>query len=151
MTTSPHSSVHHTLMAQTSRTGQVMDSLPRTARVHVRVNVTGVGETRLYGHKHVQFGALMLEEPAFTFGIVARHSIGNGSMPYASAVVLGWHKNSNGLYTGADVGFKVMSANPKIALAFSLTFEGQTLRAATGHDGSLGQESTSPNHFTGGI
>lgn len=139
----------HTMQAKASRTGQVLDSAPRPSRVRFIVDVTGVGESRLIGSAALDFGALMLDEPSFSFGVIAASSIPVGGMPQATAIVLRYIKNSNDSYIGAEMGFNVQSLNSKIHLQFSLTFEAITLRSTVGNTSTQGSTSGAVNLFTG--
>ena len=116
----------------TSRQREAAQAQPRPSRVRVNCLVTGVGETRLKGPKGIQFNAAMLEQPTFSFGVVAIDTIARGQMPLATAVVLAWKKNSRGMYIGADMGFIVESVRTNIRLRFTLTFEGVSLRTTAG-------------------
>jgi hypothetical protein len=116
----------------TSRQRETAQAQPRPSRVRVNCLVTGVGETRLKGAKAVQFNTAMLEQPTFSFGMVAIDNVGFGQIPVGSAVVLAWKRNSRGMYTGAEMGFVVQSTKPTIRIRFTLTFEGVSLRTTAG-------------------
>lgn len=110
------------------------EALARPARIRFFVDVQGTGETRLTGKAGIQFGAYMLEEPTFTWGVAAAagREIAIGQLPLCTAVVLKYQTTSNEkFFTGADVGFAVESGDVGSRLKFSLTFEGVTLRAST--------------------
>jgi hypothetical protein len=105
------------------------EAVPRPARVRFFVNVTSVGEgeTRMKG---LSFGALMLEEPTFSWGLIAIDQLPVDSVPLATACVLKWSNNDNGIFTGCDLGFRMMgSMESTLRYKFSLTFEGSTLRS----------------------
>lgn len=120
--------VHH-INRQTAKQREAAQANPRPSRVRFKIRVSGVGETRLQGAAALKFGATMMEEPSFTFGCVAKSTIAPGNLPLATAIVTRWLKTSNGLYYGAEMGFKVESADYNMAMHFSLTFEGSTLRS----------------------
>lgn len=141
--TTPQSTAHSTLRAQAGRAIQMSESAPRSSRVRFSVVVTGTGETRLAGRQRIEFGTLMLEEPTFTFGVIANGEIPLGAMPQATAVVLSYARGRNNLYTAAEVGFRVVSSRSNISLKFSLTFEGTALRSTAGIDSALGVTSAS--------
>lgn len=100
------------------------ESLARPTRLRFKVMVSGIGQTKLTGAKGINFGAFLLEEPSFVFGMVADGAIAN--VPLGSAMVLGW-KTDGKFWTGADLGFVIESDVP-IKAAFSLIFEGTSLR-----------------------
>lgn len=105
------------------------EAVPRPARVrfHVNVSGTGDGQARMDG---LNFGALMLEEPTFSWGIAAIDQLPTGAIPLATACVLNWIKNDNDIYTGCDIGFRMSGiAGQTLHYRFSLTFEGSTLRS----------------------
>lgn len=143
------STAFHTLQAKASRTGQVLDSAPRPSRVRFIVDVNGVGESRLIGDAALDFGALMLDEPSFSFGVIAASPIPVGGMPTATAIVLRYLTNSNDSFVGAEMGFSVQSLNSKIHLQFSLTFEAITLRSTVGNSTSQGSTSGGINYYRG--
>lgn len=144
----PTSTAHGTLQAQAARAVQVAESAPRTSRVRFTVLVTGVGETRLTGRNRIEFGTLLLEEPSFSFGVAAAGPVPVGQMPSATAVVLQYVQSKAGLYTAAEVGFRVISGRSNIRLKFSLTFEGSALRSTAGVDQALGM-SGAVNRYKG--
>lgn len=125
--------IYGALNQQTARQREVMQHSPRPSRIRFSVQTSGVGETRLTGLHAIDFSALMLEEPSFSFGVVAVGSLPQGQLPLATATVLKWNLTKAGLYTGAELGFKVECANYAVRLKWSLTFEGSTLRASTGN------------------
>lgn len=94
---------------------------------------------------------MMVEEPAFSYGVIAAGPVAIGAMPMATAVVLSWVKNQNGLYTGAEMGFAIDSLDTNIALKFSLTYESTAFRATVGTDASLGQNADTMNTFRGTV
>lgn len=149
MSLPPRSNVHQTLQNKASRSFQVQDSEPRPVRVRFAVRIGGSGESRLIGQNAIQFGALMLEEPSMSFGLIATSTIPEGSVPQGTAIVLRYLKNANGLYTGAEMGFNVYSSDPSIIVRFSLTFEAAALRSAVGHDGLLGNPTQGQNTYQG--
>lgn len=132
-----------------SRARNQQEAAPRPARVRFIVNVTGsgAGESRLPG---LNFGALILEEPTFSWGLIALDPLPVGAIPLATACVLTWQANDNGIYTGADVGFRMDGDGTTRRYKFSLTFEGSTLRSTantgmnvTPEDGAIiGQQAT---------
>lgn len=143
------SSIKHELGIQDSRRREVAQNLPRPARIRMTVATQGVGETRMLGKNGISFGAFLLEEPSFSFGVLLdqAHAPKNG-LPVATATVLRWHTNKQGLYIGADVGLTVFcpfisssgvtgTTSPTdptatMRLRFSLTFEANALRSTHG-------------------
>lgn len=144
----PRSEIHTAMQRQASRHREANQSQPRPARVRFSVRTKGVGEIRLVGAKGIVFGALMLEEPTLSFGVVADEPLQLGQLPLATAVVLGWKKNANGVYLGADMGFKVECAKSDVQLRFDLSFEGSTMRSTFGH-GTSTTTDTGKNQFGG--
>lgn len=136
------------MLRQAGRQREVSQHLPRPARVRFAVRTKGVGETRLVGAKGLDFGALMLDEPTFSFGVVADEPLKNGQLPLATATVLAYKKNANGAWVGADVAFKVECAKSDVQLKFDLTFEASTLRSTVGN-GTNTAASTATNGYTG--
>lgn len=124
--------IHATVASVTARQREVAQGQARQSRVRFLVVVTGVGETRLTGSSAIMLGCFMMEEPTFSFGCTAVGSLPEGGLPLATAVVLGYTVNSQGLYTAAAMGFKVESSKFDIRLRFSLTFEGVALRTTAG-------------------
>ncbi len=112
-----------------ARQREIAQAVPRASRVRFIVNVTGVGETRL---PFVGFGAFMLDEPTFSFGVIARTPLTVGQLPLATATVTKWRRNSRGMYVGAEVGFRIESIEMNTRLKFSLTFEATALRTTAG-------------------
>jgi len=104
------------------------EAIPRPARIRFIVNVTGFGqgEARLQG---LSFGALVLEEPTFSWGLIALDALPVGSVPLATACILSWQANEEGIYTAADIGFRMAGPTQSYRYKFSLTFEGSTLRS----------------------
>lgn len=148
----PQFNVHQALQRKAAASLQVADSQPRSSRVRFTVKVDGVGETRLEGAKGIDFGTLMIDEPTFSFGVIATGPMAAGSLPQATAIVLNWQRNSQGLYIGADMGFVVNAYQSSVSLRYSLTFEGSAFRASTGHDGALGNPSpTGQNTYRGAL
>lgn len=114
-----------------ARVREQSESVARPARIRFFADVFGSGETRLTGRAGIQFGAYMMEEPTFTWGVTSAtiNPIPVGQLPVCSAIVLGYQTTSEGkFFTGADIGFVVESGDPTMRLKFSLTFEGVTLR-----------------------
>lgn len=142
--------IHTALLAQQSKTREVSQHTPRPARVRYSVSTVGVGESRLTGTQAIDFGALMLDEPSFSFGIVAVDSLSVGQLPLCTAIVTKWIKNDNGAYTGAEVAFKVECAKSNVHLKFSLTFEGSTLRSTLGN-GTTTTAAATTNSYTGDL
>jgi hypothetical protein len=128
----PLTRIHGEFATQAARAREQAQSVPRPARIRFSVKTTGTGESRMVGPKAINFLAFMLEEPTFTWGVQAAQTIAPGDLPLCTAIVLGYIKNGNGLYTGAELGFVVDSENPNVRLTFSLTFEGSTLRSTSG-------------------
>lgn len=120
------------LARQAARKREVAEAIPRPARVRFAVKTTGIGETRMTGKQAIQFNANMIEEPTFSYGVVALSQLKVGELPLATATVLKWVLNDRGLYTGAEVGFRVESLLYTVVLKFTLTFEGSTLRTTHG-------------------
>ena len=107
------------------------EAVPRPARIRFLVNVTSVGqgEIRLEG---LNFGCLVLQEPSFSWGLVAVDPIPVGSVPLATACVLKWATNDNDIFTGCDIGFRMSGVlGASLRYKFSLTFEGSTLRSVS--------------------
>lgn len=129
----PRSELHLAMQRQAAKHREMNQALPRPARVRFSVTTKGVGETRLTGAKSIQFGALMLEEPSMTYGVVASQPLALGQLPLATAIVLAWRKNSNGVYVGCEMGFKIECAKSDVELRFDLTFEASTLRSTFSH------------------
>lgn len=147
--TTPRSTSFQTLQAHASKSGKVLDSAPRPSRVRFIVDVQGVGESRLTGDKALSFGAIMLDEPSFSFGVIAASPIPFGGMPTATAIVLDYIQNEQGSYVGAEIGFNVDSLQTNIHLQFSLTFEGIALRSTVGHTTTQGSTSGAVNSYRG--
>jgi hypothetical protein len=74
----------------------------------------------------------MLDEPTFSWGVVALDSLKVGELPMCTASVLNWQTTAQGLYVGAEVGFKVESMLYTVRLKFTLTFEASTMRTTVG-------------------
>lgn len=119
------------IQARTSRAREGDQAAPRPARVRFSVRTQGVGESRLVGAHAIDFGALMLDEPTFSFGVVTLDNLKVGELPLATATVLRW-KQTGGLWAGAEVGFRVESMRYTIRLVFNLIFEGSTMRSTVG-------------------
>lgn len=146
-----HSTMHATLAAKAAKAMQVAESQPRPSRVNFTVSIRGAGETRLIGNRAIQFGVMMLDEPAFSYGVIATGPVAQGAMPMATAIVLDYVKNQNGLYVGAEMGFVVDSLDTNISLKFSLTYEAAAFRASVGTDATLGENSATMNEYRGTV
>lgn len=123
--------LHHALATQAGRARETAQSGPRPARIRMSVRTVGIGETRLVGRHALNFGASLLEEPSFTWGVQALGSIAGNNMPLCTAIVLRYLTGGTGagrLYVGAEMGFRIDSDDSNITLLFSLTFEASTLR-----------------------
>lgn len=121
--------IHHALALQAGRAREADQRSPRPARIRLSVKTVGIGETRLLGRSAVQFGASLLDEPSFTWGVQALGPVAANNLPICTAIVLRYLITGNRLYTGAEMGFRIDSDDSNIALQFSLTFEAATLRA----------------------
>lgn len=148
--TGPLVRLQHHAQIQDARSRELAQALPRPARVRLSVRTVGIGESRLVGRHGVSFGAFMLEEPTFTFGVQCLETLAKGELPLATAMVLGYRRNANGLYLGADMGFRIESSRFNIRLNFSLTFEGSTLRSTAGTQATL-PTARGANTFTGPV
>lgn len=126
--------VHRAILQQNARQREAAQAAPRPARVRFIVRTVGVGESRLIGSTALNFNAYMLEEPTFSWGVVAVDPLPVGMLPFCTATVLTYRTSSTGLYTGAELGFKIESLKTDIHLKFDLTFEGSTLRSTSGVD-----------------
>lgn len=124
--------LHATLQAQAARRRESDQNAPRPARVRFCVNTLGTGESRMEGTKGITFNATMLEEPTFTWGVIVTSKVAINELPMCTAMVLRFKRNNAGLYTGADVAFRVDCYKDDVRLKFNLTFEASTLRAGTG-------------------
>jgi hypothetical protein len=140
--------IHVALQRQAGKQREISQHLPRPARVRFAVKTKGVGETRLTGVKALDFGALMLDEPTFSFGVVAQEPLQIGQLPLCTATVLSYTKNTNGAWVGAEIAFKVECAKSDVQLKFDLTFEASTLRSTIGN-GTNTSTSTATNDYTG--
>lgn len=120
------------LQRQAGRARQDDQAAPRPARVRFSVKTQGIGESRLVNKQAIDFGAYMLDEPTFSYGVVALDPLQVGELPLATATVLRWKLTSGGLWAGAEVGFRVESMRYTIRLMFNLTFEGSTMRSTLG-------------------
>ncbi len=146
--TEPQSELHHIAATRAARAREQSEAAPRNARLHFSALVTGAGESRLDGSKALKFGTLLMDEPAFTWGAVSTGPVPKGAVPVASAIVLRWIKGANGLYAGAELGFRIQSSQQRVALRFTLVFEGVALRSTAGVTSSLGDNSA-VNLYTG--
>jgi hypothetical protein len=114
-------------IAGRNRNQQEAVARPARVRFIIEVRGSGQGETRLAG---LNFGAFILEEPTFSWGIMALDPLPVGSVPLATACILAWRSTDTGIYSGADVGFTMDSSDTTTRrYKFSLTFEGSTLRS----------------------
>lgn len=127
--------IHAAIQSVTNRQREQAQSAPRPARVRFTIRTAGTGETRLLGAAAIKFGAQMMEEPSFSFGLIAGEPLRQGQLPLATATVLRYLITNSGLYYGAEMAFKVESAKYDIRLKYSLTFEGVTLRSTSGAGG----------------
>lgn len=128
---------YQTLDYIAGRNRNQQEAAARPARVRFFVNVTGSGEVRLEG---LNFGALLMEEPTFSWGLICVDVVPPDGIPLATASVLTYQSNDNGIYTGADMGLRVES-DFNIRLKFSLTFEGSTLRSTANSGMAVTSES----------
>lgn len=144
------STIHTSMQQQAARQREQSQHSPRPARVRFQVNTVGVGESRLSGTKAIDFGALMLDEPSFTWGVQGVDSLSVGQLPLCTAIVTRYLTNDNGVYTGAEVAFKVECAKSDVHLKFSLTFEATTMRSTLGN-GTSSTVSTTSNTFSGDL
>jgi hypothetical protein len=121
-------SAYQTIDYIAGRNRNTQEAVARPARVRFYVEVAGFGqaEARL---GLVNFGALMMEEPTFSSGVVALDTLAVGEIPLATAIVLSWVSNDNGIYTGAEMGFRISGGTTSHRFKISLTFEGSTLRS----------------------
>jgi hypothetical protein len=131
------SQIHAHLLAQTGRQRERAQQIPRPARIRMTVRTTGLGESRMTGRQALDFGAFLLEEPSFSWGVIVQDSLSTGQLPICNAMVLKWVRNEGGLYTGAEMGFVVQAGDSLVGvtnmrLQFSLTFEASTLRTTAG-------------------
>jgi hypothetical protein len=142
------SAIHSHLNRQAARAREQGQAVPRPARVRFAVKTSGVGESRLVGKSAISFGAYMLDEPTFSYGVVALDPIKVGELPLCTATVLNWQRTAAGLFAGAELGFKVESMLYTVRLKFTLTFEGSTLRTTNGQGtGTLSAQNN--NRYTG--
>lgn len=147
--TTPRSGIHAALRSAQSRDRTDSGAQPRPARVRFAISTSGIGESRLVGANAITFGAYMVEEPTFSYGCVAIDSLTTGQLPLATATVLNWQKTAQGLYAGAEVGFKVESNLYTIRLKFTLTFEGATMRTTVGTGADTLSAPRSTNTYQG--
>lgn len=147
--TTPASTIHTSMQRQAARHRESSQASARPARVRISVQTVGAGESRLTGAKAIDFGALMLDEPTFSWGVVSNDSLAAGELPLCTATVLKWITNSNGAYTGAEVGLRVESAKNNVRLKFNLTFEATTIRSTAGNGTSASSVAATPNQYTG--
>lgn len=126
--------IFHVQNARLARQREQEQSAARPARIRFSIKVRGAGETRMIGKQGLVFTSYFLERPTFNDGMVAATTYPEGSIPTGNAVVLGYHENDLGLYTGADIAFVVDSSNPKTLVYFDLTFEGIALRTTAAID-----------------
>jgi hypothetical protein len=111
-------------------------AVARPARVRFSIVSNGTGQARLVGNEALSFNAWILEEPSFTFGVIANNPIDENALPQATATVLGWRmldptptSARGSVWLGAELGFRVESSQPDISVRFSLTFEGYVMRS----------------------
>lgn len=143
------SSVHADLSAKAGRQREQAEHQPRPSRVRITVDVAGIGETRLAGQKSVDFGAYLLDEPSFTWGVQTVSPVQLGQLPMCTAMVTRYVQNASGLYIGADMAFRVDSALSNIRLKFSLTFEASTVRSTSGLGTSTNDAPRGTNTYAG--
>jgi hypothetical protein len=117
----------------TARQRELAQHAPRPSRVRFTVRTSGTGETRLLGGAALTFGALLIEEPSFSWGAIAGEPLRAGQLPLCTAIVLNYLVTPGGQYYGAQMGFKVESAKFDIRMKYSLTFEATTLRSTAGN------------------
>lgn len=110
-----------------SRQTETREAQARPARSRFIVRTSGIGEIRMEGKQGLGFGAIMLEEPTFSFGIVSAGQLPPGNVPMACAVVLKWRRQGQ-FWIGADMAFVIDASDLNTRLKFTLTFEGVTLR-----------------------
>lgn len=125
--------IHEHMQTVTNKQREAAQAAPRPARVRFTIRTAGVGETRMLGGAALKFGAMLMEEPSFSFGLVAAEPLAGGQLPLATATVLRYLVTPSGLYYGAEIGFKVESSKYDIRLKYSLTFEAVTLRSTAHH------------------
>lgn len=123
--------------AQAARAREQAQNLPRPARIRFNVTTVGIGESRLTGKSAITFGAWMLEEPTFSWGVQSLDKLALGELPLCTACVLGYVRATNGLYIGVNLGLRVESGRFNVRLKFSVTFEGSTLRSTAGAQTSI--------------
>ena len=121
---------------RTGRQREQQQAVARPCRVRFSVVVTGSGTASLVGGNGLAFNVWMLEEPSFTYGLIADEPLTDGQLPLATATVLSWRtldeteNNARGqVWLGAEVGFHVQSSKADAKLRFSLTFEGYGMRS----------------------
>ena len=110
-----------------ARDSETREAQARPARVRFFVKTRGTGDIRMTGGKALYFGAFMLEEPSFSYGVIVEGNLGLGAAPLATAMVLKW-KRQGKFWMGAEMAFAVDTPDMNTRLKFSLTFEGSTLR-----------------------
>ena len=132
------------LATQGNRQRERAQASARPARTRFTVATVGVGEHRLVGSTALDFGAFMLEEPTFSYGLIAAEPLGLGLLPLGTATVLTFLKNTQGnMWTGAEIGFYVQCSKPDVRLRWSLTFEASSMRSTFGTGtGTLGANQT---------
>jgi hypothetical protein len=143
------SKIYEQTQRVTARQRELAQHSPRPSRVRFTVRTAGVGETRLLGGAALQFGALMIEEPSFSWGAVAGEPLKPGQLPLCTAIVLNYLVTPGGQYYGAQMGFKVESVKYDIKMKYSLTFEATTLRS-TASNGTGQLVVRGQNTFQGG-
>ena len=122
-------SIYEPMRLLQARQRERNELLPRLAILTVVVRFTGTGQHSLSGDEALRFGALLLEMPSFSYGVVAPYGLG-GDMPLVSLAVTNWLVNDMGLYHGAELAARVWSPEGSSAdtLDFHLIFSGSALR-----------------------
>jgi hypothetical protein len=126
------SGIYQPLRIAAARERERSELLPRLASLTQVIRFTGTGQHTLGGEQAVPFGALMLEVPTFTYGVVAPYGLA-GDLPLIAVAVTGWLVNAAGLYHGAEIAVRVHhpdSAAGSDVLEFHLMFTGVTLRTS---------------------
>lgn len=141
--------IHQAMQDITNKQREAAQAAPRPARIRFTIRTAGTGETRLLGGAALKFGAQMMDEPSFSFGLIAGEPLRQGQLPLATATVLRYLVTNSGLYYGAEMAFKVESAKYDIRLKYSLTFEGTTLRSTAGSGGDSQIVARGGNTFRG--
>jgi hypothetical protein len=120
------------------------NAVPRDAYVVSTLHVQGTGVTRMEGDRAVPFHTLLLEEPRFSYGVVALSPVSDLLMPLCSALVTGYVTTDQGLYSAANIAAVVFIASSEgltaeqaakaaeIRVQFDLRFEGVAVRSTAG-------------------